>query len=373
MLGGYGAFGSRLVTLLARSPDLPVFIAGRRLKAAEALARKLNSGAVQAVALDRDAPDSIGAFLREKRPTTVIDAIGPYQGRDYRLAETAALHGCHSLDLADDRNYVSGINALNSRAESRGVLIVSGASTAPALSAAVIDRLLEPLDSLESIDIGISPGNRNPPGIATVRSVLSYCGKAIPAVAPAHLATRRGWGGLTLHRYPAPVGRRWLSNVDLPETALLPHRYPGIESIEVRAGLELGVLHLGLSFLSVLVARGLIKSLAPYSRTLQIAAGALRAFGSDSGAMHVVVVGGRAGQRYRRHWAIVAEHDHGPFIPVTAASVLAKRLSGVAGYAPLTQRGALPCLGLVGLDEFMRELEGYSIRTVMRDERLGAD
>ena len=369
-LGGYGAFGTRLSTLLARSPDLPIFIAGRRLHAAEALARKLRPAAVHAVALDRDAPDTIAAFLREKRPTTVIDAVGPFQGRDYRLPELAAMHGAHSLDLADDRTYVAGITALADKARSRDVLIVSGASTVPALSGAVVDRLLEQLDTLESIDIGLSPGNKSPRGLSTVRSVMSYCGKAVPAVARAHLATRRGWGGLVLHRYPAPVGRRWLSNVDVPETALLPLRYPGIESIETRAGLELGVLHLGLSVLSAFVARGLIKSLVPWSRALKLAASSLHAFGSDAGAMHVVVEGSRDGRRYRRHWAIVTEHDHGPFIPVTAASVLAKRLSRVSGYAPLPERGARPCLGLVGLDEFMRELDGYAIRTVMYDEQL---
>ena len=370
MLGGYGAFGTRLSTLLARSPDLPVFIAGRRLSAAESLAKKLRPAAVQAVALDRDAPDTIAAFLREQRPSVVIDAVGPFQGRDYRLPELAAMHGAHSLDLADDRTYVTGITQLNAKALSRDVLIVSGASTVPALTGAVVDRLLEQLDSLESIDIGLSPGNKSPRGLSTVRSVMSYCGKAIPAVARAHLATRRGWGGLTLHRYPAPVGRRWLSSVDLPESALLRERYPGIESIETRAGLELGVLHLGLSFLSVLVARGLIKSLVPWSRALKFAAGTLGGLGSDAGAMHVVVEGTRAGVRFRRHWAIVAGQDHGPFIPVTAASVLAKRLTRVTGYAPLNARGAQPCLGLVGLDEFMRELDGYAIRTVMHDERI---
>jgi len=370
VLGGYGSFGTRLSTLLARAPDLPVFIGGRHLHAAEALARKLQPAAVQAVALDRDAPDTIAAFLREQRPTTVIDAIGPFQGRDYRVAELAAMHGAHSLDLADDRTYVAGITALADKARSRDVLIVSGASTVPALSAAVIDRLLEQLDTLESIAIGISPGNQSPRGLSTVRSVMSYCGKAVPAVAPAHLATRRGWGGLALHRYPAPVGRRWLSNVDLPETALLPFRYPGIESIETKAGLELGVLHLGLTLLSALVARGLIKSLVPWSRPLNFLASTLGALGSDSGAMHVVVQGSRAGRRYRRHWAIVAEQDHGPFIPATAASVLAKRLGRVGGYEPLPLRGAQPCVGLIGLDEFMRELDGYAIRTVMRDEEL---
>ena len=51
-------------------------------------------------------------------------------------------------------------------------------------------------------------------------------------------------------------------------------------------------------------------------------------------------------------------------------TMLAKRLGRVGGYAPLAVRGAQSCLGLVGLDEFMRELAGYAIRTVMYDEQL---
>jgi saccharopine dehydrogenase-like NADP-dependent oxidoreductase len=372
VLGGYGAFGTRVCQLLARAPELAIHVAGRRLGAAEAATRRLGVASAQAVALDRDRPDDVAAFLRAHRPRVMIDAVGPFQGRDYRLPELAAAHGVHAIDLADDRTYVTGITALDARARARGVLITSGASTAPALTMAVVDRLLENLDALESIDVGISPGHRSPRGRSTIRSILSYCGKPIPAVERAHRAARRGWGDLTRHRYPPPVGGRWLSNVDLPEIALLPQRFPGVESIALRAGLELSVLHLGLSFLSALVAHGMISSLVPASRVLQGVAASLHPFGSDAGAMHVTVRGIRAGQRFARHWAIVAEDDHGPYIPAAPASVLAKRLCGVSGYSPLATRGALPCVGLVTLEEFLHELSGFTIRTVMRDEVLPA-
>jgi hypothetical protein len=372
VLGGYGVFGSRLCELLAASDGPTVFVAGRRLAAASAVASRLHASRAEAVALDRDAPDGISAFLKEQRPQVVVDAVGPYQKRDYRLAELVAAHGAHSLDLADDRSYVTGISALDALARSRGVLLASGASTVPALSGAVVERLLHDLDSLEAVEIGISPGQRAPRGLATIRSVLSYCGKPIPAVAPAHRAARRGWGDLGRHRYPPPVGGRWLSNVDLPDSAVLAARYPGVESIVLRAGLELSVVHLGLSFLSLLVARGWISSLAPASRFLGAVAAALAPFGSEAGAMHVTIVGARAGLRFRRHWTIVAEHNDGPYIPVAAASVLAKRLCGAAGYAPLTARGATPCVGLLELDEILMELRGRAIRTQMFDEQLGA-
>ena len=231
----------------------------------------------------------------------------------------------------------------------------------------VADRLAEDLESLESIEVGISPGHRGPRGLATVRSLLSYCGKPIPAVAPAHRATRRGWGDLARHRYPPPVGGRWLSNVDLPDIVLLPQRFPGVATIELRAGLELSVLHLGLSLLSAMVGRGWISSLVPTSRALLGVASALDAFGSDAGAMHVTLRGRHGGRPLTRYWTVVAEDGHGPYIPAAAASVLAKRLCEVPGSAPLAARGAMPCVGLVTLDEFLRELAGFAIRIIMSE------
>lgn len=372
VLGGYGAFGTRVCQLLARSPELTIHVAGRHLDAAEAACRRLGVGTARPVALDRDLAGDVAEFLRRQQPRVVIDAIGPFQHRDYRFPELVAQCGAHSLDLADDRAYVTGITALEQRASSLGVLVTSGASTVPALSGAVVDHLAEGLDTLDSVDIGISPGHRSPRGRSTIRSILSYCGKPIPAVAPGHRATRRGWGDLTRHDYPWPVGRRWLSNVDVPDISLLPQRHPGLESVALRAGLELSVLHLGLSLLSALVARGWISSLVPAAGVLQGVASALHSFGSDSGAMHVSVQGSRGAQRLARHWTIVAERNDGPCIPAAAASALTKRLCEVPGYAPLTVRGAGPCTGLVALEEFIRELSGLAIRTITRETSAGA-
>jgi len=61
--------------------------------------------------------------------------------------------------------------------------------------------------------------------------------------------------------------------------------------------------------------------------------------------MHVIVCGRRGTRRFARHWAIVAEAGHGPYIPVTAASVLTKRLCEAPGYPALAKRGAQPCVG----------------------------
>ena len=57
-----------------------------------------------------------------------------------------------------------------------GRLVVSGASSVPGLSSAVVERLAAPFASMETIDIGTSASQKTP-GLATVGSVLSYCGK----------------------------------------------------------------------------------------------------------------------------------------------------------------------------------------------------
>lgn len=94
------------------------------------------------------------------------------------MARAAIAAGCHYVDLADGRDFVSRIGILDADAKARRITVVSGASSVPALSTAVVDRYLTEFDRLESIQIGISSGARAR-GLATVRGVFSYAGKSI--------------------------------------------------------------------------------------------------------------------------------------------------------------------------------------------------
>jgi hypothetical protein len=305
------------------------------------------------------------------KPAVVIDSAGPFQGRDLSLPRLCAEQRIHYIDLADDRERVCSIAQLDSPALQQGALIVSGASTVPALSTAVLDELLTGLDRLTSVDVGISPGHRAPRGEATVRSILSYCGHRVPALIARRHTTEIGWGGLTRHRYPAPVGPRWLSNVDVPERTLWPARYAALETLRFRAGLEIGLLHVGLSMLSYLVRAGMIRSLAPYAISMIRIADALDRWGSDVGAMHVEVAGlGREKVGVRRRWTLIAERNDGPRIPATAAALLAKKLLRIPGYEPAPERGARPCIGLLSVAEFVSEWREFAIRTQLDEEAV---
>jgi saccharopine dehydrogenase-like NADP-dependent oxidoreductase len=89
---------------------------------------------------------------------TLIKTAGPFQSQRYTVALAAIQAGCHYIDLADGHEFVAGISSLDGPARERGVTVISGASTVPALSSAVIDRYLAQFVRLEGIEFGISSG-----------------------------------------------------------------------------------------------------------------------------------------------------------------------------------------------------------------------
>lgn len=361
ILGGYGAFGSRVARNLAQHPEISLIIAGRDRAAAIAFAQSLESGRGQTLAVDVSNGDGVAAIVAAK-PVIVVDAAGPFQSRGYNLARSCATNGIHYVDLADARAHVAGIVELDSIARAHDTVVIGGASTVPAIATAMVDDLVRDSAHIEEIDVGISPGHRAPRGEATVRSVFSYCGKPIPTVGD---GIEFGWGGLTRYRYPSPVGSRWLSNVDTPERALWRARYPSLLKASIRAGFEIGPLHLVMTIASRLVRLGVISSLEPYARFAIHVADAFNAWGTDTGAMHVrVVAKNEGGEISVRTGMLVAEKGDGPQVPATPAALVVKRILGLPGYAPLTVRGARPCIGLLTRAEIFDELRPFAIRYI---------
>lgn len=358
VLGGYGFFGRRLVDRLSRLPGCHVQVAGRSLAAAQALVRELQDGALahlEAVALDSQVP-GLENTLRELAPDMLVNASGPFQGADYRVPAACARAGVHYADLADGREYVSGIGSLHEAALAAGISITSGASSVPALSSAAADALAKEFSSVQAIDIGISPGNRTERGLSTVRGILSYCGKPLPGAGPERTM---GWTGVRRHAYPAPVGPRLLSPCDVPDLALFPLRYAGVPKVRFGAGLELEFLHRGMNVMAWMARRGFVQDWSRYAMLLKRAADLFKTWGSDAGAMHVTVQGlSLSGEKIARTWQLVATHGHGPFVPTLAAAALVRKVQAGA-----VRPGAYPCVGLLDLEDFSREMEGLAIRT----------
>jgi len=356
VLGGYGFFGCRLVQRLSLQAGLEIAVAGRSLKKAQTFVDELQAaraGTWTAMRLDVDSAD-FGARLKDLAPAVVIHTCGPFQGQSYGVAEACIAAGAHYIDLADGRDFASGITALDAPARAAGIAVISGASSVPALSSAAADHLAQGLDTVSLVDIGISPGNRTERGLSTVQAILSYCGQPLPSGSE----PRFGWLGRWEHAYPEPVGHRLLSPCDVPDLTLLPPRYPGRPDIRFGAGLELRLLHRGMNWMAALARWGWVRDWSRHARWLKRAADLVQSLGTDAGAMHVRVTGRLPdGQARTRHWALVATAGDGPFVPTLAAAALVRRLR--AGDATL--KGARPCIGMLSLADFAQECEGLQI------------
>ncbi|MBG9389174.1 saccharopine dehydrogenase family protein [Caenimonas aquaedulcis] len=357
VLGGYGFFGSRLVERLARQGGLHIFAAGRSGDKARASVEGLACAPatlVEGIELDAMSGD-FASSLAHLQPAAVVHCCGPFQGQDYRVAQACIAQGAHYIDLADARAFVAGISALHAAAEGARVLVTSGASSVPALSSAVVDALTRGMQSVDSIDIGISPGNRTERGLSTVRAILGYCGKRLETPSG---NSAWGWGTSYRHAYGHPVGRRFLSPCDVPDLALLPGRYAGAPSVRFGAGLELPFLHLGMNAMALMARWGIVRDWSAHAALLKRIADGFRHAGSDAGAMHVEVRGrSPEGDRTTRRWELLATHGDGPYVPTLAAAALVRQLA--TGHPPPI--GAMRCMGLLSLDDFVREANGLHI------------
>jgi len=356
VLGGYGAFGSRVAERLARQSGIELIVAGRSLERAQVFAAGLARTARAKMTPARiDGGAVTAGELAALRPFVVINASGPYQDQDYTLACACIAAGAHYLDLADARAFAVGIAALDAEAKAAGVLVVSGTSTVPALSAAVVDQYAPSFARLRAITTIIAPGNSFDPGLATTRSILRSLGRPLSRAGKAKAAF--GWQGLERRVLPG-LGARWIGDCDAPDLALFPRRYAGLETVRVCAALEVGAFHLALWGLSWLVRAGVVRGPERLAGALLAAKHHLRFLGSDTGGMAVTLEGtDEEGEVKRVDWHLVAKSGHGPCIPATPSVILAKKL--LAG--SLAERGAMACVGLLTLGDFMCEIADLDI------------
>jgi saccharopine dehydrogenase-like NADP-dependent oxidoreductase len=353
VIGGYGNFGTFIARRLSREPDIVVIVAGRSAAKAKALADTLKSewSAI-------DVPATIDAVLTSTKPDIVIHTSGPFQGQDYEISQACIRHRAHYIDLADGRDFVSEIGRLDEAAKAAGVLAVSGASSVPGLTSAIIDRYMCEFQSLEMVDYGIATAQKTNRGLATTKGVLSYAGKPFNTLIGGVVRRVYGWQDLRWRRLPG-VGWRALGNCDVPDLALFPNRYPNLKTIRFSAGLELPVVHLTLWGLTWLVRAKLIPNLRTIAQPLLRVSRIFDLFGSDTSGFFMEMTGkDKTGRHHKITFDLTARSGDGPMIPCVPAIVIALGLAR----DQIAARGAVPCLGLVSLDALLDELKPLDIR-----------
>ena len=350
IVGASGVFGSRLARLAGRERGVRLTLGGRRRPVLDALAAEIGCDA-QSVDRDRVGAAELAAF------DLVIDCAGPFQDSRTNLIEQCIAAGVDYADLADGRAFVGSISRFDDAAARAGSAVISGASSIPALSHAVLDALTDGWSRIDSIRVGIFPGNRAPRGRSVVEAILSYVGKPVRVFSGGAWRATPGWA-LQGRVACGAAGKRWASVCDTPEQDLLVRRYKPTQSAEFVAGLELPLLHLGLWLLSFPVRWGWLRSLRPAAGFLLAIAQLLRPLGSDRGAMIVEASGQDAlGAPASATWTLDATTNRGPLVPIIPALALIRRYRD--GRQP--EPGAYPCSGVLSLGELEALLDALGI------------
>lgn len=365
VIGGLGNFGARICKRLAGVAGLTVVAASRRPQGS---VHTFDDGqAVATVALDINSSD-FQTRLIDASPGLVIHCAGPFQGQDYHVAKAACAAGAHYLDIADGRDFVADFPAsMNTQAKAAGVLAVSGASSVPGLSSAVVDHLTKSFSRLEAIRTVIAPGQQAARGVATIQGVFGYAGLGFRRWNEGIWHTQYGWQDIqsfTLKGMPS----RWGAACDVPDLALFPDRYPGVRDVEFHAALELRIQHIALWLAAALRRLGVPLPINAWAARLDAVSNLmLDRFGSDLGAMKVQVRGVlKDGRHACLNWQITAPDGHGPEIPCMASVLLAQKLAR----NELQQTGAFSCMGLLKLEDFDAEFQRWNITSETTEERL---
>lgn len=360
ILGGYGNFGKRIAIFLAKDPHLQIIVAGRSLAKAQALVLKIQKdnpkANVHPLALNWQDYD-FSQKLHMTQADIVIHSAGPFQGQNYKVAQTCIALKMHYIDLSDGREFVTHIKELDQSAKENGVVVISGASSVPGLSSVVVDFLAQKFSNVREIEIGIAPANKIERGDATITAILGYTGKPFQRLEKGKWKTVFGWQNLHRHYYGDNLGLRWQGNCDIPDLVLFPEKYPMVKTVVFYAGLEVTFLHLVLWCMSWLTRIKLVRNWASFHKLIFKMDSWFGRFGTDAGGMYIRMYG--TNHRYQpleMNWNLVAEKGHGPYIPTIPSLILTKKI--IQG---IISPGATPALSLFSMEEFEQAITPWSI------------
>ncbi|KAA0981650.1 saccharopine dehydrogenase [Pseudomonas sp. ANT_J12] len=349
VIGGYGNFGSIVCRHLAVMPGIDLVISGRdpRKLSAKVDALQAQSGK----SCEGWCGDAMGAGFKSALVSLGIQLVihtgGPFQGQSYAVAEACIDAGVNYCDLSDCRTFVNAIGVLDARAKSAGVAVLSGCSSVPTLSSAIIDQHRSRFKRIDLIEHGISSSAKMP-GLSTITGVLAYAGKPIKQLKNGQVHEVFGWQDLTLRKMPQ-MGTRVLANVDVPDMDIFASRY-GAQTLRFKAGAGLKLGNVATFLLAQALRTGLVRDHERWAARLHRWGCGFERFGDGKSAMYIDVVGlGMDDKPLSLTVQLTAFNDKGPEIPSCAAVALAAKM--LQGYVPAP--GARPCVGEISVDEYM--------------------
>ncbi|KAA8554230.1 MULTISPECIES: saccharopine dehydrogenase family protein [Pseudomonas] len=349
VIGGYGNFGSIICRHLAGAPGIELVVSGRNSHKLQGKVDGLKTSSgreCESWCGDAMAAGFAGV-LQSMDIQLVIHTGGPFQGQSYAVAQHCIDAGVNYCDLSDCRTFVNGVGVLDAKARQAGVAVLSGCSSVPTLSSALIDQYRYRFMRIDTIEHGISSSAKMP-GLSTIEGVLAYAGKPIKQLKQGQVHEVLGWQDLTLRRMPQ-LGTRVLANVDVPDMDIFAGRY-GAHTLRFKAGAGLKLGGVANYLLAQALRMGIVRDHLAWAARLHRLGTWFERFGDGKSAMYIDVQGlGMQGQPLSLAVQLTALDDKGPEIPSCAAVALAIKMAH--GYVP--EPGARPCVGEISVDEYM--------------------
>lgn len=367
ILGGYGVFGGRLAELLSNITGAELLICGRNLSAAKTFcSRYKGQASCYSFQLDRR---EIADGLSRLKPDLVVDASGPFQ--DYGVNRYSVISACiaakiNYLDFADAADFVFGVSQFDEQAKRAGVFVLSGVSSFPVLTAAVLREMSKDMD-IVTVEGGIAPSPYAGVGLNVMRAVVGYAGAPVKLLRDGKKG--HGIGLAESIRFTVAVpGRLPLQNihfslVDVPDLQVIPPEYTTMTDIWMGAGPVPEILHRVLNVLAKARARFHLPSLEPFSHLFYAVLNAMK-YGEHRGGMFVRARGIKAGRPVEQSWHLLAEGDDGPYIPSMAIEAIIRKVQD--GVRP--QTGARPGTHALELIDYDKLFAGRAIFTGFRRE-----
>lgn len=356
ILGATGTLGKKIAKGLVEK-NIAIIITGRNEEKLLILKKQLSKVAAH-FSIDVacfDFKSKLSQELLRWRPLLVINATGPYQTADFAAAVNCVLLGINYIDLANAREYVNEFSALEEEAVKKHCVAITGASTLPCLSSAVLNYYKDEFKTIDSLIYGISLGQKTERGLATLKSILSQVGRRLEDFCG---ATKKvyGWQDLYRQNYPL-LGKRWMANCDVTDLDLLPAFFP-IKSIRFSTGVESRIEHFGLWALSWLIRLKFPMKLEKHAKRLLKWSCYFKSLGSDDGGMHMLISGKDYEGYYKSiKWFMIAKNGDGLYVPTIPAVLLAKKII----QDEMVETGALSCTQFISLESYLRELKKFDI------------
>lgn len=309
ILGGYGNFGKLISTALSqkeqlKNQNIQVVIAGRNSQKAQLLAQELQC---DYLTIDVN-KDPLTQILKAHQIDLIISTIGPFQGQSYHIAESAIAAKTHYIDLADSREFVTGISTLS--------------------------------------------------------AVLSYAGETFNTWKNRHWQSTYGLHNIEhRHFYHLPK-KRWVSSCNVPDLEIFPENYPSLKNISFKAGVGISLIQFSASFIAFLRRFKLLSNPVKYAPFFYKIAQQFERFGDGLSGMQIRMLGKSARgdsstNNLEINWEIIGYDNEGPNIPCYAAIILTRKLAN----NQLQERGAFPSTNLITLQEYLAELTTLNIKT----------